>query len=97
MGDFYLIKANFIYLDFNATIEREIATKLEDRDRHIEIWEELVEIISGYLRAFSLSEIYEMPFIDEEGKDNGYFLRRMVVNNETGLKGKLELMVKRLD
>lgn len=97
MGDFYLIKANFIYLDFNATIEREIATKLEDRDRHIEILEELVEIISGYLRAFSLSEIYEMPFIDEEGKDNGYFLRRMAVNNETGLKGKLELMVKRLD
>lgn len=97
MGDFYLIKANFIYLDFNATIEREIATKLEDRDRHIEIWEELVEIISGYLRVFSLSEIYEMPFIDEEGKDNGYFLRRMAVNNETGLKGKLELMVKRLD
>lgn len=97
MGDFYLIKANFIYLDFNATIEREIATKLEDRDRHIEIWEELVEIISGYLGAFSLSEIYEMPFIDEEGKDNGYFLRRMAVNNETGLKGKLELMVKRLD
>lgn len=97
MGDFYLIKANFIYLDFNATIEREIATKLEDRDRHIEIWEELVEIISGYLRSFSLSDIYEMPFIDEEGKDNGYFLRRMAVNNETGLKGKLELMVKRLD
>lgn len=97
MGDFYLIKANFIYLDFNATIEREIATKLEDRDRHIEIWEELVEIISGYLLTFSLSEIYEMPFIDEEGKDNGYFLRRMAVNNETGLKGKLELMVKRLD
>lgn len=97
MRDFYLIKANFIYLDFNATIEREIATKLEDRDRHIKIWEELVEIISGYLRAFSLSEIYEMPFIDEKGKDNGYFLRRMAVNNETGLKGKLELMVKRLD
>lgn len=97
MGDFYLIKANFIYLDFNATIEREIATKLEDRDRHIEIWEELIEIISGYLRVFSLSEIYEMPFIDEEGKDNGYFLRRMAVNNENGLKGKLELMVKRLD
>lgn len=38
-----------------------------------------------------------MPFIDEDGKDNGYLLRRLAINKETGLKGKLELMVKRLD
>lgn len=97
MGDFYLIKASFIYLNFNATIEKEIATSLRDRDRHRLVLEQLEKIISVYLTNFSLSEIYEMPFIDEEGKDNGYFLRRLAVNNETGLKGKLELMVKRLD
>lgn len=38
-----------------------------------------------------------MPFIDVEGKDNGYFLRKLAINKKSGLKGKLELMVKRID
>ncbi|WP_295841151.1 hypothetical protein [uncultured Apibacter sp.] len=97
MGDFYLIKANFLYLDFTSTIEKEIATNLIDKDRHVLVLEELEKILFSYLTDFTLSEIYEMPFIDEDGKDNGYLLRRLAINKETGLKGKLELMVKRLD
>ncbi|WP_295810761.1 hypothetical protein [uncultured Apibacter sp.] len=97
MGDFYLIKANFLYLDFTSTIEKEIATNLIDKDRHVLVLEELEKILFRYLTDFTLSEIYEMPFIDEDGKDNGYLLRRLAINKVTGLKGKLELMVKRLD
>lgn len=41
MGDFYLIKANFLYLDFTSTIEKEIATNLIDKDRHVLVLEEL--------------------------------------------------------
>jgi hypothetical protein len=97
MGNFHLIKASFLYLDFTASIEKEIPTNLEDRARHLLILKELEKRISLYLKEFEMTDFYEMPFIDEEGKDNGYFLRKLAVNKESRLKGKLELMVKRLD
>ncbi|MGM5630879.1 hypothetical protein O2K51_08235 [Apibacter raozihei] len=97
MGDFYLVKASFIYLEFQASIEREIPVKLQDRERHLQILSELEEILSVYLQNFKFSEFYEMPFLDTEGKDNGYFIRKLASHKESGLKGKLELMVKRLD
>ncbi len=78
-------------------MEREIPTNLADRTRHLQVLEELEERISQYLINFELTNFYEMPFIDTEGKDNGYFLRKLVVHKESGLKGKLELMVKRID
>ncbi|MDR1877480.1 MAG: hypothetical protein LBQ84_07635 [Flavobacteriaceae bacterium] len=97
MGNFHLIKASFLYLEFSASIEKEIPTNLENKTRHFQILEELENRISAYLQEFDLTEFYEMPFIDSEGKDNGYFLRKLAVNKKSGLKGKLELMVKRLD
>ncbi|MDR2122154.1 MAG: hypothetical protein LBP34_03425 [Flavobacteriaceae bacterium] len=97
MGDFHLIKAGFLYLDFSASIEKEIPTNLEDRTRHLLILEELEDKLSLYLKEFEMTGFYEMPFIDKEGKDNGYFLRKLAINKKSGLKGKLELMVKRLD
>ncbi len=83
MGNFHLIKACFLYLDFSASIEREILTNLENRPRHFEILEELQERISSYLENFEMTEFYEMPFVDAEGRDNGYFLRKMAVHKES--------------
>lgn len=97
MGDFHVIKASFLYLEFSASVEKEFLTQLEDRTRHLQVLEELTEKISGYLDNFELTEFYEMPFIDSEGKDNGYFLRKLAIHKESGLKGKLEIMVKKLD
>lgn len=97
MGNFYLIKASFSYKEFIASIEKEILTSLDNRTRHLQILKELEDILAVYLKDFQLTDFYEMPFIDIEGKDNGYFIRKLAINKDSGLKGKLELMVKRID
>lgn len=97
MEFFYTVKANFTYQDFVASIEKDVLTSLEDRKHHIKILLELEERIKPYLENFELTDFYEMPFVDTEGRDNGYFLRKLATHKKTMLKGKLELMVKRLD
>lgn len=97
MKNFYTIKASFLHKEFTASIEKEVLTSLDNRTRHLQILEELEGKISEYLKEFQLTDFYEMPFIDVEGKDNGYFLRKLAINKKSGLKGKLELMVKRID
>lgn len=95
MGDFIQIKAAFSYLEFSASFETEIYSKLEDKENHLIYLEKLEHRISKYLEDFDFSEMYELPFVDKFGRSNGYFLRKIATHKETKLKGKLELMVKR--